>query len=43
MTQRALDKLLKKKKSGDRRNDARDWAQHLYERLNGVKGDDREK
>jgi hypothetical protein len=37
MTQRALDKLLRKKKSGDRRNDGRDWTQHLYEKLNGVK------
>jgi hypothetical protein len=43
MTQRALDKLLRKKQKGDRRNDAKDWTTHLYETLNGVKEDDREK
>jgi hypothetical protein len=43
MTQRALDKLLKKKQKGDRRNDAKDWTSHLYQQLTKVEADDREK
>jgi hypothetical protein len=42
MTQRSLAKLLKKKQSSNRRTDGRDWTTHLYEKLNGVKEDDRE-
>jgi hypothetical protein len=40
MTQRALDKVLKKKQKGDRRNDMRDWTTHLQQQLKEVQADE---